>query len=59
MWIAVITCAAGIACGITSPVTKTGLQSFDHCMEVAKLAIDLAGYDRARFTITCAKVAPS
>lgn len=40
-WVLVITCAAGISCGLKEPVVKFGLLDGVNCEDVAKLGLAL------------------
>jgi hypothetical protein len=58
MWLPIITCAVGIACGIPTEVRSNNPQeSVADCRLVAMLALEFLGYDDAaikrRFVIRC------
>jgi hypothetical protein len=55
MWFVIITCAAGVSCGLDYPIVKGGIQDEATCHQIGNLAISLAHYDRAHFKVTCAK----
>jgi len=56
MWWVILVCAAGVSCGIENPIAKqVGATSVEHCRQVGHLTLDLAGYDRSKFKIVCAK----
>lgn len=54
MWVLVIVCASGVSCGLHEPITKLGMQSFEHCHSVAELGIELMGVSKDKFRIICA-----
>lgn len=58
MWWPIIMCASSILshdCGLSGPVSGQPQLSKELCMKVALYGIELAGEDKARFKIVCAK----
>lgn len=57
MWVFVISCAAGIQCGIPTELRGKARYAITEteCRMAGEAAIESGGYDRVRFVVKCEK----
>ena len=54
MWVVVLQCAVGIACGLTADIRgNTPHTTEAECKQAGELAIELAHLEKRRFVIRC------
>lgn len=55
MWVLVVSCAAGVACGLTGTIYHPLPPSYgvENCFAVARNGFRLGGYDERAFDVQC------